>query len=319
MNEKPWLIGIDLGATKTALGLIDPDFRIIARHRIATHAELGPHVLVRRIGEAIGELQSQLPYGQAIDAVGICCPGPVDHAAGLLIDPPNLQGLHNTPLREMLSQATGLPVVLEHDAKAAALGEFHYGAGRDGDDRDMVYIVVGTGVGAAIILDGELYRGRRNGAGEIGHTMLNPDGELCSCGSRGCVETYLSGPWLAHCYRGLLEDKGQGMPDLPITGEMVAARATHGDALALEVFNRAGKALGIAIGTMAMTLDVALFVVGGSVANAGDLLLEPAREMVPRCSYASVSCHVRIVSTILGEDGPILGCGWLARKAWVAQ
>jgi glucokinase len=315
LSDPPWLIGIDLGATKTALGLIDPDDRIVAHHRISTDAEQGPHVLVQRIAKAIEDLQRDAPLAPKPDAIGICSPGPVDHVSGLLVDPPNLQGLHHAPLRDLLSGATGLPVVLEHDAKAAALGEFHYGAGREWGDRDMVYIVVGTGVGAAIILDGELYRGPRNSAGEIGHTMLDPEGERCACGSRGCVETYLSGPWLAHHYRHLYENEHNIGPDQAVTGETVAALATQGDPLARAVFERAGKALGIAVGTMAMTLDVALFVVGGSVANAGDLLFEPARRMVPDCSYDSVSCHVRIVPTTLKEDGPILGCGWLARRS----
>jgi predicted NBD/HSP70 family sugar kinase len=103
--------------------------------------------------------------------LGICSPGPVDPAAGLLIDPPNLQGLHNTPLRTLLETALELPVVLEHDANAAALGDFHFGAGRDAED--MSFIVVGTGVGAAIIVDGQLYRGRHGAAGEIGHVTLD--------------------------------------------------------------------------------------------------------------------------------------------------
>jgi glucokinase len=308
-----WVVGVDLGASKIASGLIDPNDQIVARRRVPNGAHDGPQVVVERIARGIAELKGELPDGKRIAALGICCPGPVDHRTGTLIDPPNLQGLHNAPLRQMLTERLHLPVGLEHDAKAAALGEYRYGAGRG--ERSMVFIVVGTGVGAAIVIDGELYRGAHNSAGEVGHTTLDRHGELCSCGSRGCVETYLSGPWLACRYQGALEREGRESPSRqPITGELVAHLAERGDALAVQVMTQAGEALGVAVASMAMILDVELYVVGSSVAKAGELLLEPARKIVPHCSYQSVSCRVRIVATELGDDGPILGCGWLARQ-----
>ena len=193
-----WVIGVDLGGTKVELGLVSLDDQIVARRRVPTNPQDGVTQLVTRIGQAVDELKEALPAGQSIAALGICSPGPVDPAAGLLIDPPNLQGLHNTPLRALLESALKLPVVLEHDANAAALGDFHFGAGRDAED--MSFIVVGTGVGAAIIVDGQLYRGRHGAAGEIGHVTLDRHGELCSCGNRGCVETFISGPWLGRRY-----------------------------------------------------------------------------------------------------------------------
>ena len=309
-----WVIGIDLGATKIALGLIDPGDRIVARRRIPTDGDAGPQVVVGRTAQAVTELAGELPAGERVAAVGICTPGPVDHQSGTLIDPPNLQGLHNTPLRQMLSDRLGLPVSLEHDAKAAALGEFHYGAGRG--EQSMVYIVVGTGVGAAIIIDGRLYRGLHNSAGEVGHITLDRDGELCPCGSSGCVETYVAGPWLARRYtRGLEQEGREPESPLRITGETVARLAQEGDPLAVRVLAQAGEALGVAVASLAMVLDVDLFVIGSSVARAGDLLLGRARDVVPCCSYDSVSCRVRIVTTELWDDGPILGCGWLARQA----
>jgi glucokinase len=308
-----WVIGVDLGGTKIALGLIDPQDRIVAQHRITTHPEEGPETTVARIAIAVELLSRHLPAATSVDALGICTPGPVDHVTGMLIDPPNLPGLHNTPLRGLLSARLGVPVCLEHDAKAAALGEFHYGAGRG--ERSMVYIVVGTGVGGAIILDGHLYRGAHNSAGEIGHTMFDPEGDLCACGSRGCVETHLTGPWLARRYRRVREASGDpSTDDTTITGEVVARRAQNGDQLAQQVMTGAGKALGVAVATMAMVLDVGFYVIGGSVAKAGDLLLAPARETMPHHCYQSVGRRVQIVGSELSDDGPILGCGWLARR-----
>ncbi|MBW7882595.1 MAG: ROK family protein, partial [Caldilineaceae bacterium] len=192
---KSWVVGADLGGTKIRLGLVGPDDRIVAVRQIPTRAEAGPADVVARIGDAVDELARTMPADGKIAGMGICSPGPVDHETGTIIDPPNIQGLHHTPLRQLLEERLGVPVALEHDAKAAALGDYYFGAGRG--ERSMVYIVVGTGVGAAIILDGQLYRGAHNSAGEIGHTTLDRHGDRCSCGSRGCVETYLSGPWLA--------------------------------------------------------------------------------------------------------------------------
>ncbi len=306
-----WVVGVDLGATKIALGLIDPQDNIVAYRRIPTDADAGPRAVVERIAQSVAELEGELPAKRRIAALGICSPGPVDHHTGTLLDPPNLSGLHNTPLRGMLAERLGLPVSLEHDAKAAALGEFHYGAGRG--ERSMVYIVVGTGVGAAIVIDGQLYRGAHNAAGEVGHITLDRHGELCACGSRGCVETYASGPWLARRYQRQISEASRAS-ETQVTGEMVARLARQGDQLARQIMTEAGEALGIAVASMAMILDIELYVVGGSVAKSGDLLLEPARLIVPCHSHQSVGSRVRIVATELGEDGPILGCGWLARQ-----
>jgi len=135
-----WIVGIDLGGTKMALGLIDPDGQIATRRRLQTDADAGPADVVERIAQSVADLARELPHGARIAVLGICCPGPVDHEAGTPIDPPNIKGLHHAPLRQMLSERLGLPACLEHDAKAAALGEFHHGAGRG--EQNMVYIVV---------------------------------------------------------------------------------------------------------------------------------------------------------------------------------
>jgi glucokinase len=307
-----WVAGIDLGGTKIALGLIGANDRIVARRRMPTDAHEGLSAVVERIARAVIELQAEIPGGGQISAVGICCPGPVDHQSGTLIDPPNLPALHNTPLRQALGDRLGLPVTLEHDAKAAALGEYHYGAGRG--ERSMVFLVLGTGVGGAIVVDGELYRGLHNSAGEIGHITLDRRGDLCSCGCRGCVETFVSGPALARRYLRLLEASGRAPAVEPVTGETVANLAREGDVLAQQVMVEGGEALGTAIASVAMVLDIDLFCLGSSVARAADLLLEPARRTLPTCSYASVSARTRIQVTQLWGDGPILGCGWLARQ-----
>ena len=303
-----WVIGADLGGTKVELGLVNARNEIVARRRMPTRPEEGPGSLIQRLGAAVDDLRADVPSHAHLSALGICSPGPVDHVRGTLSDPPNLQGLHNMPLRDLLQARSGVPVVLEHDAKAAALGDFHYGAGRDADD--MVFVVVGTGVGAAVIVDGELVRGRHNAAGEIGHITLDRNGDLCSCGNRGCVETFLSGPRLAQRYA-----RAAAVDASSMDGKQVTTLAAQGDPLARQVFVEAGEALGRTVATMAMTLDVSLYVIGGSVVNAGELLLAPARRAVPRHCFASVGARVVIAPTTLGGDGPILGCAWLAGRS----
>lgn len=316
-----WVAGVDLGGTKIEFGLVDPQNRIVSRLRVPTEQHEGPQAVVECIAQSVAQLESVLPDGQRIAALGLCSPGPLDHHTGTLMDPPNLPGLHHAPLGQMLAERLDLPVVLEHDAKATALGVFHYGVGRghsaSSHRRSMVYIVVGTGVGAAIIVDGRLYRGEHNFAGEVGHITLDRNGEACHCGSRGCVETYLSGPALARRYQQALDRLGEERPlgdQKPITGKRIAQLAGQGDALAGAVMAEAGEALGTMVASLAMILGIDLYVVGGSVAKAGELLLGPARRTVPRYSFRSVSSKVHIVATELGDAGPILGCSWLARQ-----
>ena len=204
---------------------------------------------------------------------------------------------------------------IDHDAKATGLGEFHYGAGRG--ERSMVYVIVGTGVGAAIIADGQLYRGLHNSSGEFGHTTLDRFGAVCSCGSRGCVETFMSGPWLARRYAAAQRGETPTMDTVTsIGGQEIAALAEQGDPLALRIITEAGEALGAAIATLAMILDIECYVIGGSVAHCGELFFAPARRTVPHYSFRSVGERVRIVGNQLDTDGASwVAPGWRGRRS----
>jgi glucokinase len=307
-----WVIGVDLGGTKTDIGLIAPDNSIPARRRIATESEKGAESVVERIAEVVESFKGQVPLDEKISALGICTPGPVDHVNGELLTLVNLPGLSNTPLRALLAERLGIPVRLEHDAKAAALGDFHYGAGKH--VHSMTYTTIGTGVGAAIILNNQLYYGDGNAAGEVGHITIDRYGEACQCGTRGCVETYMSGPWMAKRYERAIVNAGQA-PKQPITGELVAQLAEKGDTTARYIVTEAGEALGIAIASMAMLFDIELNVIGGSVVKLGDLLLEPARRTMPEYCFRALGERIKIMPTALGINGPLLGCAWLARQA----
>lgn len=303
---KDWVVGIDLGGTKIALGLVNPDDEIVVTRRFPTEVNKGPQYAIDRIAESIADLSRESRI--EVKSVGVCCPGPVDHETGVIIDPPNL-GWRNVPFRKMLSDKLGLPVSLEHDAKAAALGEFFYGAGQEHHARDLVYVIVGTGVGAAIILDGQLYRGRNNASGEIGHVTIDRSGEPGSSGVIGCVESHISGPNLVkHYLRRVNRNEGD------LTGEDIARLARENDPNALAVMNDAGDALGAAVATMSSLMDVDLFVIGGSVSRTGDLLLSPARNGLRKYALESIASRIKIVETKLHENAPILGCAAQAKQ-----
>jgi glucokinase len=225
----------------------------------------------------------------------------------MIVDPANLTGWRNVPFAAMLSERLDqLPVSLEHDAKAAALAEFHFGAGRG--TRSMCLIIVGTGIGAAMVVDGNLYRGEQNSAGEIGHFTVNLDGPICTCGSQGCVEAYASGPAIMNAYAYATRKKVESAEEI--------VRAAHaGDDIARRVFERAGRTLGAAIATIASTMDIGTYVMFGSVIKAGELLLGPARAAVSKYAYQSIASRVKILVGELGNDAGILGAALAARSA----
>jgi len=312
-SPKPnWVVGVDLGATKIAAGLINPDNDIVQRAYAETRPAEGPQAAVERIAACIEELQAMLPAGETLAAIGLCCPGPLDHEAGLVLDPPNLTGWLNVPLQKMLEDRLGLPAPIEHDAKAAALGEFHFGAGRGSND--MIFIIIGTGVGAAIIINGQLYRGPTNSAGEIGHITVDMHGPACSCGSNGCLEVFVAGPDLADRFRDAVQGLDIEVP-ADLDGKKVADLAAQGQPQAIQVFQQAGQALGVGIAAMAHMFDISTYILGGSVPQAGDLLLEPTRAAVRYRAFGSIGARVTVVASPLGNDAGILGAGWVARKA----
>lgn len=308
-----WTIGIDLGGTKIEFGLINPKKEIVTRHKIPTEPETGPQALIEKIENGVMNLAKRLPNNEKIAALGICCPGPVNVRAGKLVDPPNLTGLHHMPIVDMLKERLTMPIILEHDAKAAAFGEFHFGSGKD--KKNLAFLVSGTGVGGAMVLDGKLFYGDHDFAGEIGHMVFDLHGDLCTCGAHGCLQTFTSGPSLVKRYQKKQDEQGVPRDDKPLAGEDIAKKAHQGDLIAAEVFKEAGEILGLAIISITMTLNIDCFVIGGSVIKAGELLLTPMRNIVKNHSFKTVTECVEIHPSTMGTDAPILGCGELALQA----
>jgi len=300
------VVGVDLGASKIALGLVDASDALLESMRMPTHAERGPEQAVQRIVDSVAAMERS--SGRRVAAVGVCSPGPVDHFRGIIVAPPNMPTWRDVPFRAMLHDALGRPVTLEHDAKASALGEFHAGAGKALGARDLAYIIIGTGVGAAMIVDGQLFRGRRDEAGEVGHVTIDRHGAPGSSGVLGCFESFTSGPSLERRYAALSGKTG-------VTGEQIVQLFDAGDPHAIDVITDAGDALAAGVGILAMVMDIDLFVIGGSVARAGERLLRPARAALPKYCYKHVAPRLTLVETALHESGAILGAAWQARES----
>ena len=308
-------VGVDVGGTKVAAGVIDEDGQVLAQVRRATSAQL-EGAAERTIAELVLELAAAYP----VEAVGVGAAGLVDETRSLVRFAPNL-GWREEPLRSLLEAATDLPVVVENDANAAAWAEYRFGAARGRDD--VVMVTVGTGIGGALVLGGVLHRGGFGLAGEVGHLVLDPDGPACGCGRRGCWEQFASGNALLRDARAMAADDrdgarqllglGDGTPE-GVAGPHITAAARQGDPVARAVFDRAGFWLGRGMAELAAVLDPGCFVVGGGVSEAGELLLAPARAaFAAHLMGADVRPHAEILAAELGNLAGMVGAAELAR------
>lgn len=309
-------IGVDVGGTKIAAGVVDPTGKVIDDVRVST-----PATTAEAVEAGIVTAVTELAGRHAVAAVGVAVAGFVDERRASLRFAPNLP-MRERPLRETLGAATGLPIVVENDANAAAWGEYRFGGGRG--NKDMVLLTVGTGLGGGIVLDDRLLRGAFGSAGEVGHVRMVPGGLPCGCGNRGCWEQYASGTALIRRARALaratperaarLLELSGGDPEA-IVGHLVTRAAAEGDPLARELLAEVGRWLGEGIVDLANILDPAAVVVGGGVCEAGDLLLAPAREAYEALLSAGAHRpHLRIVAAELGNEAGLVGAADLARQ-----
>lgn len=297
--------------------MVDVFGRITARLRRDT-----PTTSPRATEDAIAGVVEELLGAHPVAAVGIGAAGFVDAERARVLFSPHL-AWRNEPLREAVQRRVGLPVVVDNDANATAWAEWRFGAGRG--ERNLVCLTLGTGIGGALMLGGRLVRGEFGLAGEFGHMTAVPGGRRCGCGNRGCWEEYASGNALVREARELA---GSGSPvaqDLlarvggdvsEITGPVVMAAARAGDPAAVELYDEVGRWLGHGMASIAAALDPGCFVVGGGVAEAGDLLLEPARQAYRHAlSGRGYRPTARIVGASLGGEAGLIGAGDLAREA----
>ena len=308
-------LGIDIGGTKIAAGVVEEDGEIVAQNRRSTPAR-NPEAVVDTVVELVKEFSDW-----SFDRIGIGTAGFVDVFRSRVIFAPNL-GWADEKLKAAVEERTDIDTVVENDANAAAWGEFKFGAGQG--TTDMVMVTVGTGIGGGIVLGEELQRGAHGMAAEMGHLRLVRNGQFCGCGRNGCWEQYASGNALVRTTRRLAVKRrteadillafGDGTPE-GIRGRDITAAAKAGDPVAIDAFKDIGKWLGRGMAEVAALLDPGCFIVGGGVIDAGDLLLTPAREVFGSEVVAREHHEVTpIIAAELGNAAGIAGAADLARQ-----
>ncbi len=310
-------IGVDVGGTKIAAGVVDQRGTIIEMVKRSTPAANASGT-IDVISDAVRELLARYQ----VEAIGIGAAGFVEESRSAVVFAPNL-AWRNEPVARRVEERTGRPVVVENDANAAAWAEAKLGAGRGHDE--VVLITVGTGIGSGIVLNGQLYRGRWGMAGEPGHYRVVPEGRLCGCGNRGCWEQYASGSALVAEAREFARRSPSAAARLlqlaggtveGITGPEVTAAAREGDAAAVRCFEIIGRWLGEGLADLAAILDPGCFVLGGGVSDAGDLLLGPARLAFKNgLTGRQFRPHASVVLAELGPEAGLIGAADLARRA----
>jgi glucokinase len=303
-----WVLGLDIGGTKTAFVLADTRGEIVARARRPTVLCGDPRTDVQDMARAGLALLDEVGAGPGdLAGAGAAVPGPIDFGAGVLQHPPNMPGWESVPVRDWLSEALGCPVALENDANAAALAEHRFGAGRGHDD--VIYLTMSTGVGGGIVAGGRILRGEGGGAGEIGHTPVEWGGEACGCGMRGCLEAYVGGACLTRRLARVTPPDSEvarlaGGADLARPEHLVEA-ARGGCAFALAEMERFTDYLARGIVPLAFTLDPGVIVLGTICVAAGEALcFDPLRRKARERLWPDFAERLRVVPAELGAELP---------------
>jgi glucokinase len=320
-SRQHYIIGIDLGGTNIVAGAMPEDgSQEMAMRAEPTRAERGADAVVDRIVAMIAEVIAEVEASHGAKSqdflgVGVGAPGPLDRENGVVVVAPNL-GWRNFPLRDEIANRIRLPVTLDNDANCATMGEWWCGAARGA--RSVVGLTIGTGIGGGIVLDGQLYHGASDVAGEIGHVTIDANGRHCRCGNYGCLEAYASGPAIALRAREALErDLASEEPSIlpqmaggdldALTAAMVYEAANQGDAVALEVVRDTARFLGTGIANLLNILNPDVLVLAGGVTQAGARLFEPLRAEVRRRAFRPAVEACRIVAGTLPGTAGVVG------------
>jgi glucokinase len=312
MNKRV-VAGIDIGGTKIAIALESHTGDRVAADRLPTQVELGPESNLENISKTLEKMLSETNSDLA--AIGVVSPGPIDIERGLILSPTNLPGWDGFPIVEKLEKRFNVPVSFDNDANAAGLGEYFYGAGRG--FKDVFYVTISTGIGGAIICNGQIHHGVDASAGEVGHTVVKEGGARCRCGVEGCLETIASGLSIARRMKEKLaeENGNMGENSSEITAETVVEAVKKGDRTACDIWAETVHYLGIGIGNAITLIAPEAVIIGGGVASAGELLLEPLRREIAKNVSMMPIEKVKILQASLGSESGVCGALMLAQKA----
>ncbi len=319
MQELP-VLAVDLGGTKIGTAIISNKGQIIAREYCLTLADEGPQSVINRIFSAIDGILSlgSVSLSQ-LAGISVAAAGIIDSSRGLITFSPNLPGWCDVPLKDIIKERYLINTFLLNDASAAALGEHNLGAGKGVDN--LILLTVGTGIGGGIIINSRLYLGACGSAGEVGHMTIDVNGPGCSCGNTGCLEVLASGTAIAReavtrisqGERSALTEIVEGKIE-DITAEKVEVAARRGDPLASDVICKAATYLGVGMANLVNIFNPEMIIIGGGVANMGDLLLNPARQVVEERAFSLPARAVRIIPAQLGSSAGVLGAAVFARQ-----
>jgi glucokinase len=302
------ILGVDIGGTDIKLGIVTGKGVVLEGGSIPTVAGEGPQQSADRVARWL----EQRPDSASVTAAGIDCAGLIDGSKGHLYYSPNLPGWSGLDLKGLFSKTLALPVTVDNDVNCAAWGEYVLGAGLG--TSFFVCLTLGTGIGGGVIADGRLYRGWQGLAGEIGHQVIDPSGPRCACGTAGCLEAMANASSIVSRVEGAIEDGAETtlMGRDRITSLDVASAAADGDEVALEALAEAGRALGTGLANIVHLFNPEVIAVGGGVAGAGDLILEPARESMRLKLMDDILSSVKIVPAKLGNNASLIGASMMA-------
>ncbi|MGM0502055.1 MAG: ROK family protein [Bacillota bacterium] len=309
--EKQYIIGVDLGGTKILTALADFEGNILAKEKVLVGASKDKKTVVSKIKKTIVQITAKQEVGlEQVAGIGLGCPGPLDIEEGLIHHTPNLD-LDNVKIKEELSEFN-VPIFLENDANAAALGEHLFGAGEG--TANMIYITISTGIGGGIIIDGDIYHGASDGAGEIGHLTLDPKSVIkCGCGNYGCWEALASGTALSRLGRGAVQSgkdtliKELVADESEVDGAVVAKAAQQGDKIALQLMDTIAKRLGVGLASLINIFNPSRIVIGGGVSESWSLLEDKIWETIEERAMESLVQQVEILPAELGSDVGVIG------------
>lgn len=312
------LIGIDLGGTTTKFAFIDTKGNITAKWRIKTDiSEHGSNIVPNMVKSISDQMRKEDFTAADFYGIGMGTPGAVNREKGTVVGAYNLGWDIVQPVGATISANLNLPIMIDNDANSAALGEYWKGAGDKA--KDVVFITLGTGVGGGVIANGKLVHGINNGAGEVGHITVVPNGYQCTCGKRGCLEQYASATGVVHIAKDMAKTftghsriKELIDGDEGLSSKMVFFLADNGDILANQIVNRVCSYLGLALSHIGNTMNPENIIIGGGVSNAGNTLLQPTTRYFQENAFPSVRDSTRLKLAQLGNDAGVIGAASLA-------